>query len=68
MDVMSAKLKEVQVGLCGWDQEVFGSVKKSLAKLRHNVEDERRHSIRSGPSRRERQLMACTLWEDSRRL
>ena len=47
---VQGKLKEVQSKLQDWDCNVFGSVKKTLARLRCELEDERGRSIRSGPS------------------
>jgi hypothetical protein len=55
---VQGKLKEVQSKLQDWDCNVFGSVKKTLARLRRELEEERGRSIHSGPSRREKQIMA----------
>jgi hypothetical protein len=55
---MQCKLKEIQSTLQDWDRDVFGSVRKSLASLRAELEDERGRSIGSGPSRKEKQLMS----------
>lgn len=55
---MQAKLKNVQSSLQVWERDVFGSVKKTLANLRCDLEAERARSIGSGPSRYEKQLMS----------
>jgi len=55
---MHTKLKGVQSSLQTWEQDVFGSVRKALATLRHELEKVRGQSLGSGPSRHERQIMA----------
>lgn len=52
------KLKGVQSSLQTWEPDVFGSVRKMLTSLRRELEEVRGHSLGSGPSRRERQIMA----------
>jgi hypothetical protein len=58
LEGMYTKLKGVQSSLQTWEQDVFGSVRKMLASLRHELEEVRGHSLGFGPSRRERQIMA----------
>lgn len=41
-----------------WEVSVFGSVRKELARLHRELEDVRRRSLHTGPSRRERQIMS----------
>ena len=41
-----------------WEKSSFGSVRQELNRLRRELESVRRSSLRSGPTRRERQLMA----------
>jgi len=41
-----------------WEKSSFGSVKQELARMRSELENVRRQSLHSGPSRREKQLMA----------
>jgi hypothetical protein len=54
---MQTVLQDVQSSLRSWEQDVFGSVWKSLASLRQELEVVRGNSIGAGPSRRERQIM-----------
>jgi hypothetical protein len=42
----------VQESLQGWDFNVFGSVRKTLARLRRELEHTRGQSIGAGPSRK----------------
>jgi len=56
---MQTRLGSVQGKLQVWERDVFGSVKKNLAALRHELEVERGLSIGAGPSRKEKHLMAC---------
>jgi hypothetical protein len=55
---MHTKLKGVQFSLQIWEQDVFGSVRKALVALRHELEEVLGQLLGSGPSRRERQIMA----------
>jgi hypothetical protein len=55
---MQTVLQDVQSSLRSWEQDVFGSVWKSLASLRQELEVVRGNSIGAGPSKRERQIMA----------
>jgi len=52
------RLGKIQGSLQDWEHNVFGSVRKTLANLRKDLEHERGRSLDSGPSRKERQLMA----------
>lgn len=48
----------LQSSLQDWEFSTFGSIKRDLARLRQELEEERGRSLFSGPSRRERQLMS----------
>jgi hypothetical protein len=52
------RMKKVQESLQGWDFNVFGSVRKTLARLRRELEHTRGQSIGAGPSRKEKRLMS----------
>lgn len=51
-------LQEVQSSLRSWEQNIFGSVRKTLASLRRELEEVRGQSVGTGPSRHDRQLMS----------
>jgi hypothetical protein len=55
---LQLKLQDVQSTLRNWEQDVVGSVRKTLASLRRELEEVRGQSMGSGPSGRERQIMA----------
>jgi hypothetical protein len=55
---LQSTLGRVQSSLQVWEHEVSGSVRQNLAHTRKELEAERRCTIYSGPSRRERQLMS----------
>lgn len=55
---MQERLQVVQTTLGAWDQNVFGSVKKTLAALRKELEEVRGQSVGARPSRREKRIMA----------
>lgn len=55
---LNSSLNRMQSEFQYWDRSVFGHVKKTLARLRSELEKERRRLLRSGPSRNERRLMA----------
>jgi len=40
-----------------WDRSTFGSVRQELSSLRKELEEVRGASLRSGPARKEKQLM-----------
>jgi len=52
------RLGKIQGSLQDWEHNVFGSVRKTLANLRKDLEHERGRSLDSRPSRKEHQLMA----------
>lgn len=54
---LQAVLARMQFTFQDWEQSVFGSVRKDLARLRRELEGERRRSLFAGPSLKERQLM-----------
>lgn len=58
LDEMQLSLRGVKSRLQTWERDVFGSVRKSLAALRHELEVEWGRLIGSGPSRKEKRLMA----------
>jgi hypothetical protein len=49
MDQLQERMKTVRNFLQDWDVNVFGSVRRSLARLRSNLECIRRQSIGGGP-------------------
>lgn len=55
---MQNRLQGVQASLCCWEQNVFCSVRKTLASLRHELEQVKGQSLGVGPSWRQRQLMS----------
>jgi len=57
--LLQTRLRGMQQAPSRWDSEVFGSVKKTLATLRRDLEDVRGHSVGTGPSLHERWLMSC---------
>jgi hypothetical protein len=57
MHKLHCSLGRMRSSFLEWDQSVFGSVKQEIAKLCRELENERRYSLFSGPSRRERHIM-----------
>lgn len=57
MQQLQTKLGNMRASFQDWEASVFGSIRKELGSLRRDLEDERRCSFYSGPSRRERQIM-----------
>jgi len=55
---LQSRLGNVQRSLQEWGLNVFGSVRRTLARLRNDLERVRARSIGSGPTRKERRLMA----------
>lgn len=55
---LSTQLARVTGVMKGWEKNSFGSVKRELADLRTELERSRRSTLRFGPSRTKRQLMA----------
>lgn len=55
---LQSRLGNVQRSLQEWELNVFGSVRRTLARLRNDLERVRARSIGSGPTRKERRLMA----------
>jgi hypothetical protein len=54
LEAMHTRLRGVQHTLSNWDQNVFGSVKQTLAALCRELEEVRGQSVGSGPSRNEK--------------
>lgn len=57
MQQLHSSLGRMRSSFLEWEQWVFGSVKQEMAKLRCDLENERHHSLFSGPSRQGRQIM-----------
>ena len=57
LDHVMSQLGRVQMSLQELEGNTFGSVRKTLAVLRKELEQVRSESGRTGPSRRERQIM-----------
>lgn len=55
---LASNLDNISCSLSDWEQSTFGSVRKEMARLRRELEKERGSSLRSGPTRREAQLMS----------
>jgi hypothetical protein len=55
---LSSQLEAVTGTMKDWEQFSFGSVRQELNRLRRELDSVRRSSLHSGPTRRERQLMA----------
>jgi hypothetical protein len=55
---LSTQLGTVSRTLQQWDRSTFGSVRQELCRLRKELEDVRRSSLSSGPTRKERHLMS----------
>jgi hypothetical protein len=51
MNQLQSVLNRMQVSFQEWERDVFGSVNQELARLRRDLEDERRRSFLVGPSR-----------------
>lgn len=58
MNQLTANLDSISCSLSDWEHSTFGSVRNEVRKLRTELERVRRSSIRSGPTRRETQLMS----------
>jgi len=55
---LSSQLEGMTGMMKVWEKSSFGSVRQELKRLRRELESVRCSSVRSGPTRRERQLMA----------
>lgn len=58
LTAVSSALMSVQSALKKWDREVFGSVKEKVKKLRADLEMERSQTLYTGPTTREREIVA----------
>lgn len=66
---LQGSLRKMQAAFHEWDHSVFGSVRKELMRLRHDLEVVRRQSLLIGPSRSKRRIMAriseLLSWEET---
>jgi hypothetical protein len=58
LGALRANLDNISCSLSDWEHSTFGSVRKEMVRLRRELEQERRPSLRSGPTRKEAQLMS----------
>ena len=57
LNSVTESLSKMQSSLSSWDRDVFGSVKRKVASLKQELEDERTNTLYQGPTAREKNLM-----------
>lgn len=58
LEHLQQNLARIHASLQRWEKDTFGSVRKQLCRVRKDLERVRGSSLRTGPSQKERQLMA----------
>ena len=57
LNSVTESLSKMQSSLSSWDRDVFGSVKRKVASLKQELEDERTNTLYRGPTACEKNLM-----------